>query len=114
MLTSKEQQPSTTPIAVTPKTRTYRAKEVSRKHLFSDDLFLQEKIIFLRKELDNKQRTIETLLQQISENFRPIQQVENTPFNADVDFTDKCNLVKDCVENANIGSSNDKTSKIQS
>ena len=114
MLTSKEQQPSTTPIPVTPKTPTYRAKEVSRKHLFSDDLFLQEKIIFLRKELDNKQRTTETLLQQILENFRPIQQVENTPFNADVDFTDKCNLMKDCVKNANIGSSKDKTSKFQS
>ena len=48
MLTRKNQQPSKTP--VTPKTPTYKAKEVSRKHLFADDLFLQEEIIFLRKE----------------------------------------------------------------
>ena len=48
MLTRKKQQPSKTP--VTPKTPTYKAKEVSRKHLFADDLFLQEEIIFLRKE----------------------------------------------------------------
>ena len=67
MLTSKKQQPSTTPIPVTPKTPTYKAKEVSRKHLLSDDLFLKEEIIFLRKELD-KQRITEMLLQQISEN----------------------------------------------
>ena len=63
------------------KTSTYIAKEVSKKHLFSDDLFLQEEIIFLRKELDNKQRIIETLFQQISENVMPIHQVENTTFN---------------------------------
>ena len=43
MLTSKE-QPSTTPIPVTPKTPTFKAKEVSRMHLFSDDLFVQEEI----------------------------------------------------------------------
>ena len=70
MLTSKKKQPITTPIPVTPKTPTYKAKEVSRKHLFSDDLFLQERIIFIRKELGNKQQIIETLLQQLSENLR--------------------------------------------
>ena len=42
MLTSKKKHPSTTPIPVTHKTPTYKAKEVSRKHLFSEDLFLQE------------------------------------------------------------------------
>ena len=51
MLTRKKQQPSETSTPVTPKTPTYKAKEVSRKHLFSEDLFLQEEIIFLRKEL---------------------------------------------------------------
>ena len=61
MLTRKKQQPSETPTTVTPKTSTYEAKEVSKKH------FLQEEITLLRKELDNKQRIIETLLQQISE-----------------------------------------------
>ena len=89
MLTSKKQQPSTTPIPVTPKTPTYKAKEVSRKHLFSDDSFLKEEIIFLRKELD-KQRITEMLLQQISENVWPIHQVKNTTFNSDVDVTKKC------------------------
>ena len=34
MLTRKKQQPSTTPILVTTKTPTYKAKEVSRKHVF--------------------------------------------------------------------------------
>ena len=96
MLTSKKKQPSTTPIPVIPKTPTYKGKEVSRKHLFSDDLFLQEEIIFLRKELVNKQRIIETLLQQLSENIRPIQQVENTTFN-NVNVTNECKLMKDCV-----------------
>ena len=67
MLTSKKKQPSITPIPVTPRTPTYKAKEVSRKHLFSEDLFQQEEIIFLRKELDNKKRIIETLLQRLSE-----------------------------------------------
>ena len=81
MLTRKKQQPSKTPTPVTPKTLTYKETIVSRKHLFSDGLFLQEEIIFLRKELDNKQRITETLLQQISENVRPIHQVENTTFN---------------------------------
>ena len=46
MLTTKKQQPSTTPIPITPKTPFYKAKEVSRKHLFSDDLFLQEETFF--------------------------------------------------------------------
>ena len=68
MLTRKKQQQSKTPSTITPKTSTYKAKEVSKKHLFSNDLFLQEEIMFLRKELDNKQRILETLLQQISEN----------------------------------------------
>ena len=81
MLTRKKQRPSKTPTPVTTKTPTYKAKEVSRKYLFSDSLFLQEKNIFLRKELENKQRITETLLQQISENVRPIYQVENTTFN---------------------------------
>ena len=81
MLTRKKQQPSKNPAPVTPKTSTYKEKIVSRKHLFSDGLFLQKEIIFLMKELDNKQRIIETLLQQISENVRPIHQVENTTFN---------------------------------
>ena len=40
MLTSKKQQPSTTPTPVATKTPTYKAKEVSRKHLFSDDLYI--------------------------------------------------------------------------
>ena len=97
MITSKKQQPSTTPIPVTPKIPIYKTKEVSGKHLFSNDLFLQEKIIFLRKELDNKQQNIKTLLQQLSENIKPIHQVENTTFNNNVDVTNKCNLIKDCV-----------------
>ena len=54
MLTSKKEQASTTPIPVTPKTATYKAREVSRKHLVSEDLFLQEEITFLREELGNK------------------------------------------------------------
>ena len=112
MLTSKKQQPNTTPIPVTRKTLTNKSKEVSRKHLFSDDSFLKEEIIFLRKELDSKQRIIETLLQQISENVRPIDQVENTTFNNDVDATNKCKLMKDCVENANIRFTKEKTTKI--
>ena len=114
MLTSKKQQPNTTPIPVTRKTLTNKSKEVSRKHLFSDDSFLKEEIIFLRKELDSKQRIIETLLQQISENVRPIDQVENTTFNNDVDVTNKCKLMKDCVKNANIRFSLDTISKCQS
>ena len=112
MLTSKKQQPNTTPIPVTRKTLTNKSKEVSRKHLFSDDSFLKEEIIFLRKELDSKQRIIETLLQQISENIRPIDQVENTTFNNDVDVANKCKLMKDCVENANIRFTKEKTTKI--
>ena len=96
MLTSKKKQSSTTPIPVTLKTPTDKAKEVSRKHLFSDDLFLQEEIIFLRKELDNKQRIIETLLQKLSENVRPIQQIDNTTFNNNVDLTNECKLMKGC------------------
>ena len=50
MLTRKKQQPSKTLTPVTPKIPTYKAKEVSRKHLFSDGLFLQEEIILLRKD----------------------------------------------------------------
>ena len=114
MLTSKKQQPSTTPMPVTPKTPIYNAKEVSRKHLFSDDSFLKEEIIFLRKELDNKQQIIETLLQQISESVRPIHQVKNNTFNNDVDVTNKYKLIKDCVKNANIRFSKEKISKYQS
>ena len=64
MLARKKQQRSKAPTAITPKTSTDKAKEVSKKKLFSDDLFLQEEIMFLRKKLDNKQRMIETLLQQ--------------------------------------------------
>ena len=81
MLTRKKQQRGETPTPVTPKSSTYKAKEISTKHLFSDDLLLQEEIMFLRKELDNKQRITETLLQQVSENVTPIHQVENTTFN---------------------------------
>ena len=33
-------------------------------------------------------------------NVRQIQQVENTTFNNDVDVTNKCKLMKDCVKNA--------------
>ena len=64
-------------------------------------MFLQEEIIFLRKELDNKQRVIETLPQQISENVRLIHQGESTTFNV---------INKD----VNIKSSKDKFSKYQS
>ena len=56
---------------VTLKTPTYKAKEVSEKHLFLGGLFLQEEIIFLGKELDNKQIIIETLLQQMLEADSP-------------------------------------------
>ena len=80
MLSRKKQQPSKTPTPITPKSPTYKAKEVCRKHLFSNDLFLQEEITFLRKELDNKQRIIETLLIQISKNVTPINQIQNTTF----------------------------------
>ena len=102
MLTRKKQQPNKTPTPVTPKTPTYKAKEVSKKHLFSDNLFLQKEIIFLRKELDNKQRIIKTLLQKISENVRPIHQEENTTLN---------NAIS---KDVNIKSSKDKSSKYQS
>ena len=47
-------------------------------------------------------------------NVRQIQQVENTTFNNDVDVTNKCKLMKDCVKNANVRFSKDKTSKYQS
>ena len=63
ILTGVKRQPSKIPTPVTPQLATYKAKEASRKHLFSYDLYLQGEIIFLRKELDNKQRIIETLLQ---------------------------------------------------
>ena len=52
ILTRKKQQPSTTPISVTPKNPAYKVKEVSRKHLFSNDFFLRGEIIFLTNELD--------------------------------------------------------------
>ena len=81
LLTRKNEQPGKTPTPATTKTPTYKAEEVSRKHLFLDDLFLQEEIVFLRTELDSKQRIAEILLKQISENFRPMNQVENTTFN---------------------------------
>ena len=54
------------------------------------------------------------LLEQILENVRPIHQVEKATFNDDVNVANKCNLMKDCVKNANIKSSKDKTSKYQS
>lgn len=102
VLTRKKQQPSKTPIPVAPKTSTYEAKEVSKTYLFSDELFLQEEIIFIRKELGNKQRIKETLLQQISENVRPIYQIENTTFN---------NVIN---KDVNMKSSKDKSAKYQS
>ena len=84
MLIRKKQQPSKTQNSrntVTPKTSIYKTKEVSKTYLFSDELFLQKEKIFLRKELSNKQRINETLQQLISENHRPIYQIENTTFN---------------------------------
>ena len=48
MLTRKKQQPNTTPVPIAPTTPIYKAKEVSRKHLFSDELFFQEEF-FLRR-----------------------------------------------------------------
>ena len=78
-----------------------------------EDLFLQEEIIFLRKELVKKQRIIEMLQQQLSENIKPIQRVENTSFNNDVDVTYERKLIKDCVKNANIRFSKEKNSKYQ-
>ena len=59
----------------------YQSSTIKDKKL--DDLLLQKDIIFLKKELDNKQQTIGMLLQHISENIRPTQQVENTTFNHD-------------------------------
>ena len=53
------------------------------------------------------------LQQQLSENIRPIQWVENTPFNNDVDVTYERKLIKDCVKNTNIRFSKEKTSKYQ-
>ena len=99
---TRKKQPSKTPTPVTTKTPAYKAKKVSRKHLFSDDLLLREEIIFLRKELDNKQRIIETLLQQISGNVRLTHQLENTNFN---------NVIN---KDVNIKPSQDKSSKYQS
>ena len=57
---------------------------------------------------------IEELLQQISKNTRPIHQVESTTFSNDVNVTNKCKLMKDCVKDVNIRSSKGKTSKFQS
>ena len=65
MLTRKKQQRNKTPTPVTPKSFTYKANEVSKKHLFSNDLFLQEEIMFLRKN-ETINKITETLLQQIS------------------------------------------------
>ena len=48
------------------------------------------------------------LLQQISKNVRLNHQVESTTFNYGVDVTNKCNLMKDYVKNANIRSSKGK------
>ena len=59
LLTRKNEQPGKTPTPATTKTPTYKAEEVSRKHLFLDDLFLQEEIVFLRTELDSKQRIVQ-------------------------------------------------------
>ena len=53
-------------------------------------------------ELDNKQRIIETLLQQVSENATPVLQEENTTFN---------NVIN---KDVNIKSLKDKSSKYQS
>ena len=99
ILTSEKRQPSKIPTPATPKLATYKAKEASRKHLFSYNLYLQGEIIFLRKELGNKQRIIETLLQQVSENIRLIHQVEATTFN------------NDSNKNVNIKSSKNEPSK---
>ena len=70
MLTSQKQQPSIAPIPVTPKTPTYKAKEVSRKHVFGWHIPAGRNYFF-RKKLDDKQRIIKTLLQQILENVSP-------------------------------------------
>ena len=43
MLTKKEQQVSKTPTPVTPKSPTYKAKGVSRKHLFWLTCFCKKK-----------------------------------------------------------------------
>ena len=43
MLTSKKGQPVRPPIPVRPKTPTYKVKEVSRKHLFSEDFSFKKK-----------------------------------------------------------------------
>ena len=86
MLTRKKQQPSTTPILVTTKTPTYKAKEVSRKHLFSDDLFLQEKMIILRKELDNR-----VWIHSETRTWHD----KNIQFNDDIDVTNKYKLMKE-------------------
>ena len=51
---------------------------------------------------------MEGIRQQISENVRSIHQVENTTFNNDVDVTNKCKLMKDCVTNANVRFSKNK------
>ena len=59
-------------------------------------------MIFLRKELGNKQQIIEKLLQQISGNVRPIHHAENATFSNDVN------------KDVNIRSSKGKTSKFQS
>ena len=53
------------------------------------------------------------LQQQLSENIKPIQRVENTSFNNDVDVTYERKLIKDCVKNANIRFSKEKNSKYQ-
>ena len=52
MLIRKKQQPGKTTTPVTPNTPTFKTREVSKSHLFSDDLFLQRETIFLRTKLD--------------------------------------------------------------
>ena len=59
-------------------------------------------MIFLLKELDNKQRIIDMLPQQISENSSLIHQVESTSFNNDTNVFDKSNLMKDTVKEINV------------
>ena len=59
-------------------------------------------MIFLLKELDNKQRIIDMLPQQISENSSLIHQVESTSFTNDTNVFDKSNLMKDTVKEINV------------
>ena len=54
------------------------------------------------KSFQRYSKSATTLLQQISENIKPIQQIENTTFNNDVNVTNKYNLMKDYVKEINI------------